>query len=102
MTAARSLLDTAITEAAFQAAVLDVARTLGWSSYHTHDSRRSNAGWPDLALWRRDQFLLAELKRERGRLSPDQARTVNALRVAGLEVHCWRPSDMDLIVARLR
>src|SRR5688572_19177552 len=41
------------TERAFQAQVVKYARLMGWTAYHTHDSRRSQAGFPDLVLVRR-------------------------------------------------
>ena len=40
------------TEKQFQQSVVEVARTLKWRVYHTHDSRRSAAGFPDLVLTR--------------------------------------------------
>jgi hypothetical protein len=39
-------------EAALQALVVGVAQLYGWAHYHTHDSRRSDEGWPDLVLCR--------------------------------------------------
>ncbi len=90
--AARQALDTASSERDFQATVMELATLLGWRCYHVPDSRRCEAGWPDLALWRPPRFLLAELKTERGRVSLIQQRTLAELRDCGLEVHLWRPS----------
>ena len=42
-----------------QSAILDVARLLGWRVYHTFDSRKSEAGFPDLVLVR-DRVIYAE------------------------------------------
>ena len=39
-----------MTEAQFQEAVVQLARLTGWLVYHTFDSRRSQAGYPDLTL----------------------------------------------------
>lgn len=89
------------TEKAWQAVVLDLARALGWRAYHTHDSRRSAAGFPDLVLVR-DRVIFAELKTATGRLSADQQVWLHELEHAGADVHIWRPSDYDAVVATLR
>ncbi len=39
-------------EKPFQAQVVELARLSGWLTYHTHDSRRSQSGFPDLVLVR--------------------------------------------------
>ena len=93
----------AISEKDFLQQVVDLARLTGWLCYHTHDSRRSCPGFPDLALVHpgRHQYLLAELKSATGRLSPAQQSWIDALQRAGIEVHVWRPGDFNAIVARL-
>ena len=92
-----------LSEKRFQQQVIDLAHLAGWLVYHTYDSRRSAPGYPDLALCHeaRGQYLLAELKSDRGRLSPAQQRWIQALQRAGIECHIWRPGDFDAIVARL-
>ncbi len=91
-----------ITEKMFLQQVIDLAHLTGWLVYHTFDSRRSGAGFPDLILIRGKQLLAAELKSEKGRLSPAQQQWLDALSKAGVEVAVWRPSDLDTaIVARL-
>lgn len=86
-------------EASFQSRILELAALTGWNHFHVYDSRKSNPGWPDLALWRgpwrgrAPRFVLAELKRETGRLSAAQESTIAQLRAAGVEVYVWRPSD---------
>lgn len=100
--AARALLDSLVTEDEFQESVLKLARLQGWSWYHVPDSRKCPAGWPDLALWRPPQFLLVELKREGGRLSPIQRQTIEQLRECGLEVRVWRPAMWSEIEETLR
>jgi len=80
-----------------QAKVLRIARDLGYElTYHTHDSRRSNPGFPDLVLLslRRGRVLYRELKTERGRVSPDQQRWLVALREVGCDAGVWRPTDL--------
>lgn len=83
----------AITEKQFQAQVLELARLYGWRWYHTHDSRRSPAGFPDLVLVhpRRMVVLFVELKTDRGRLRSEQFNWICDLRCAGAEAVTWRP-----------
>ncbi len=85
-------------EAHFQAAIVDLARRLGWLVYHTHDSRRSQAGFPDLFMVRGEHALAAELKSATGRLSPEQTEWIARLRMAGIDAHVWRPADKAKIV----
>lgn len=90
-----------ISEREFQAQVIQLARLLGWWAYHTHDSRRSNAGFPDLVLVR-NRVIYAELKTDRGAVRREQAEVMAALRKAGAEVYLWRPAMWDEIVATLK
>jgi hypothetical protein len=62
------------TEKQFMATVIEAAQTLGWLVYHTHDSRRSESGFPDLVGVRRDRILFIEVKPRRG----DSARSRSA------------------------
>ncbi len=84
------------TEKQFQAAVIQAARLLGWMAYHTHDSRRSESGFPDLVLVR-ERVVFCELKNEKGRATPAQWKWGDALDDAGAEFHLWRPSDWTKI-----
>ncbi|HZC06449.1 MAG TPA: VRR-NUC domain-containing protein [Ktedonobacterales bacterium] len=85
-------------EAAFQAAVIELAQLTGWLVYHTHDARRSAPGWPDLALCKPPRLLLIELKTTHGRLRPEQLVWLTALAgCAGIEAAVWRPADWPTI-----
>ena len=98
-------------EAAFQAAVIELAQMLGWKVAHFRAARTKSgwrtpvaadgAGWPDLVLVR-DRVIFAECKTERGKLRPDQAEWVDALCEAGADVYVWRPSGWDEIETTLR
>lgn len=88
-------------EKAFQAQVVDLARLNGLDVYHPYDSRRSQPGWPDLAIYGRRLFILAEIKAERGVLSHAQRSTIQKLRAAGVDVRIWKPSQWDDIVETL-
>ena len=81
-----------MTEKQLQQAVLDYARLTGWLAYHTHDSRRSQPGFPDLAMVRGERLVFSELKSAGGHLTSDQVRWLDALRATVKpEVYIWRP-----------
>lgn len=87
-----NLLAANMTESELQSHVRDLARQLGLRCYHTADSRRSDAGWPDLVIVGR-RLILRELKTETGRLRPEQEAWIADLEQAGADVAVWRPSD---------
>ena len=88
----------AMSEAQFQAQVMALAKQQGWAHiYHTHDSRRSQAGYPDLHMLRGERSLFAELKRMGRKPTPAQDSWLSALREAGHEAYSWRPCDMPEI-----
>lgn len=91
-----------LTEAQWQELVVEFAKLHGWWPFHVFDSRRSAAGWPDLVLLRPPELVIVELKAEKGRVSPDQARVLDGLRACGIEAAVWRPSDEKEAFARLR
>lgn len=112
-----------MSERAFQASVLDYAERLNWKTAHFHDSRRevrrrdgskqiigdkAAAGFPDLVLVRADRLIFAELKREKGKLSDNQAEWLSILGGVeqvvpeNVEVWIWRPSDWPQIEEVLR
>lgn len=66
---------------------------LGLRWYHTHDSRRSPSGFPDLVIVGR-RVIYRELKRESGKPSPAQEEWLGVLAEAGEDVGVWRPSDL--------
>jgi len=84
-------------EACFQQQVTGLARLCGWEVWHTHDSRRSREGWPDLAIVRGGRALFREAKRRGGELSKHQSRCLCMLSEAGLDAEVWRPADWPLI-----
>lgn len=90
-----------VSEKDWQAQVLTIARTAGWMVFHPFDSRRSTAGFPDLTLVRGPRLIFAELKTQKGRVSVEQQKWLDALREASAEVFVWRPSDLNSVVACL-
>src|SRR5437879_6321024 len=80
------------------------ARLRGWLVYHTHDSRRSEAGFPDIVAVhpRSRRLLFLECKSERGRTTDAQAAWLEALdAVREMEVFVLRPSQRDDVSAIL-
>ena len=90
-----------MTEAVFQRQVIELARLCGWLVYHTHDSRKSAAGFPDLVLVRGRRCVFAELKSDVGKPSADQVTWLTALQAAEEETYLWRPTDWPQIQATL-
>jgi hypothetical protein len=93
----RAYIDSKMTEKEFQSQVLELAEATGWLCYHTYNSQRSQAGFPDLVLVRGHRLIFAELKREKGRLSESQRTWLAALEETA-ETHVWRPSDWDTVI----
>lgn len=92
----------AVTEAAFQTAIIQLATLAGWLCHHEYDSRRSTPGYPDLTLTRNGRLLICELKTERGRVRPEQRAWLAALaQCPGVEVALLRPHDWPTIEAAL-
>ncbi len=92
-----------ISEKMFMQQVIQIATLTGWNVFHAYDSRRCpGPGFPDLTMVHPQRgFLMAELKSERGRVTPAQQQWLDALREAGCETYLWRPSMLDSIIARL-
>ncbi len=83
-----------ITEAQFQETVIELAQKSGFKVYHTHDSRKSEPGFPDLVLVRPPRCLFVECKREDGKLTPEQGEWLMALAgCQSLAVFVWRPTE---------
>lgn len=93
-------------EQQWQAQVVRVAKELGLLVHHHYDSRRSEPGWPDLAivdprpgpgtLW------LVECKTDRGKLSHAQEIWLRSLHGKTVVAETWRPGGIGEIVAKLR
>lgn len=84
-----------MTEKQLQDVVTRLAGTLGWRAYHTHDSRRSQPGFPDLVLVhpRLKLTLWRELKTQKGKTSLAQDGWIRDLTAADQNAAVWRPID---------
>lgn len=101
-----------MTEAEFQAHVIELAHILGWRHLHVRRSIGKNrrwttatnvTGWPDLLLWheRQHRVLATELKSDTGKTTPEQEAVLASLAAAGIETHIWRPADLNEIASTL-
>jgi hypothetical protein len=101
------------TERDLMAAVLDLARLLGWRVAHFRPARTERgwrtpvegdgAGFPDLVLVRGERLVFAELKGSRGRVTPAQSEWLRALSaVEAVETAIWTLRDWDAIEEALR
>lgn len=101
-----------VTEAAFQAQVIALARLCGWRVAHFRPAQNARgdwrtpvaadgAGFPDLVLVR-DRVLFVELKTSTGKLTRDQVEWGGALLKAGATWTRWRPEDWATIERTLQ
>ena len=91
-----------MSEMELQQAIIDYAEMRSYRVYHTHDSRRSQPGYPDLHLVRGDRSIFVELKREGKSPTAEQSAWLEALREAGHETYVWWPQQwIDGIVERI-
>jgi hypothetical protein len=95
-----------LAEAAWQAAVMRLAKQYGWMAYHTFDSRKSPSGYPDCTLVHPGgarPLIFAELKTDTGIVSQAQAAWLEALAgCTGVVADIWRPADMAHVIDVLR
>jgi hypothetical protein len=104
-------------EAQFQAHVVRLAKELGLLAYHTHDSRHSAAGYPDLCIvdprplgergpgggmQGMPYVYIVELKTANGKLSHAQEIWLRSLHGKTVVSEVWRPSGMAEIVKKLK
>lgn len=101
--AARAALNKATSEHAFMSSVIDLAHLRNWRVWHDNDSRRNNAGLPDLILIRAPNVIFAELKKHNGRPTCEQQQWLAELdRCTTVQAHLWRPDDWAQIEEVLR
>lgn len=84
-----------------QEAVIALARVMGWRVAHFRPAKTwqgwqtpvaaDGKGFPDLVLVKPAQCIVAELKSDKGDLSPHQRGWINAFESAGIPAYIWRP-----------
>jgi len=98
-----SPLSRAMTEDQLLDAIRSYARLMGWLTYHVHDSRRSEPGFPDLVCIRGNTAWALELKTEKGRITEDQELWISAInQVENIQAMVIRPSQLDEIIRLMR
>jgi len=93
-----------VTEADLREQVRDLAKLFGWKMQFTWLSWHSPKGFPDVFLAHpiQKRIMWAELKSEKGKLSPEQEAWLQLLRDCGQEAYVWRPGDIEEIARILR
>jgi hypothetical protein len=90
-----------VSEKKWQDTVIAICRARGYLVYHTHDSRRSAPGFPDLVIAGHGRVIFAELKVVGADLDPAQRAWANQLAEAvksrNQGMYLWRPGDLDEI-----
>lgn len=84
----------AMSEAQLEEQVRDACKKLGILRFHVRVSLGTTAGLPDDILIGPGGILWRELKREKGKPTPAQVKTGEALTAAGQDWALWRPSDL--------
>jgi hypothetical protein len=96
-----------VTERQWQNQIEHVAGLLGWLAYHTHDSRRSHKGFPDLAMVHPERpelgVVYLECKRQKNPspYTPEQQAWIVALQRAGCTAAMVQPCDHEWVSAVL-
>lgn len=105
----RAMLLATASEAEFQAAIVALARRLGYLVHAERPARTQHgwvtpiqgvAGWVDLALIHPERKVLHlwECKTQRGRPTPEQLAWLAALaRCTSVDARLFRPSDWDTL-----
>lgn len=102
-----------ITEKEYQAQIMELARMMGWTVFHHHDSRRQvrpgvfvgdkdAKGFPDLVLLRPPQMLVIEVKRELGKTTVEQDEWLRRWSDCGVRTIVARPSTWPEVEQALR
>jgi len=93
-----------VTERDLREWVRDLCGLFGWKMYFSWTSIHSPRGFPDLVLVNPEQkrVIFAELKTEKGKLTPEQEEWLAALAACGQEVYVWRPGVIEGIAEILR
>lgn len=77
-----------------EARIREAMAVRGLWGHHERNSIGSSRGWVDWVILGPNGSIFAELKSERGTLSPDQRHVGSMLSRAGLTWVVWRPRDL--------
>ncbi len=84
----------AMSERELEEHIRELCRGLGVLRFHVRDSRGMNRGMPDDVLIGAGGILWRECKTQKGRLTPEQQDTGEALAALGQDYALWRPADL--------
>ena len=85
-----------MTEKELRQSIVRAAKELGWRVYFSWTSIHSPKGFPDLCMVRGNRLLFAELKTDRGKMTPEQESWGIDLSASGrAEWYLWRPADLE-------
>ena len=92
-----------MTEAQLQQQIIQLAKLYSWRVAHFRPAMTAKGwrtpvsadgqGFPDLVLVKRCRLIFAEVKSDKGRVSPEQQEWLDALRKTKNEVYLWKPKD---------
>jgi len=93
-----------VTERDLREQIRTLCKLFGWKMYFSWTSIHSPRGFPDLVLANPEQkrVIYAELKSEKGAVTPDQQAWLDTLEACRQEVYLWRPRDIERIADTLR
>lgn len=74
--------------------IATLCKDLGLLAYHTHNSRRSKAGYPDWTIAAPGGVLFRECKDEKRKPTAEQSTWLATLQAAGYDADLWRPRDL--------
>jgi hypothetical protein len=97
----RQLVLSRVKEKQFMMWIWSYAERAGWLVYHTHNSRRSPSGFPDLFMVRGDRAVALECKAGRGQASPDQKKWIARMNQAGIPAYVVWPVDEAMVMGLL-
>ena len=85
----------AMLEKDLQQYTFNMAACLGYKHYHTHNSFRSDPGFPDSVLLnpQNKRLIFCEFKRQKKDPTPTQQWWIDSLQACGQEVYVIRPMD---------
>lgn len=83
-----------MTEKEWQDVVVKLLKLHGWLVFHPFDSRKSEAGFPDLTCVRDGRLLFIELKAMKGQATPEQRAWLTMLEgVKVVDAFVLRPAN---------
>lgn len=101
-----------VTEAEFQAQIIEVAHLFGFTVASFRAARTKHGwrtpvgadaeGFPDLQIYKMERKIAIEAKSEKGKTTERQEFWLLILKLAGFETYVLRPSQYDEMVEILR